>query len=85
MKKRFQELLIAQDHFGITPSFIHKGRYQYHTLLCEVISLVMNLGCFAFFITLLVELVRKNKPTVNHVSLQQSKGPNGTLNSVLSI
>ena len=81
MKKRFQELLIAQDHFGITPSFIHKGRYQYHTLLCEVISLVMNLGCFAFFITLLVELVRKNKPTVNHVSLQQSKGPNGTLNS----
>ena len=29
MKKRFQELLIAQDHFGITPSFMHKGRYQY--------------------------------------------------------
>lgn len=81
MKKAFKEFLIAQDHFGITPSFMHKGRYQYHTLLCEIISLVMNLGCFAFFIALLVELFGKNKPTVNNVSLQQSKGPNGTLNS----
>lgn len=81
MKKTLQEFLIAQDHFGITPSFMHKGRYQYHSLLCEILSLCMNLGCLAMFITLLVELTKKNKPAVNHVSLQQSKGPNGTLNS----
>ena len=81
MKKVLSEFLIAQDHFGITPAFLHKGRNQYNTFLCKIFSLLMNLGCISIFITKLIELTKKSNPTVNHVSLWKSMGPNNTLNS----
>ena len=81
MKVKLMEFLITQDHFGITPCFLYKGKPQFHSIFCEIFSLIMNILCVVVFFTQISELLKKTNPTVNFVSLQQSKGPNGTLNT----
>ena len=81
MKSIFSGFLTAQDHFGISPNYLINGKRKFHTLICEIISLIMNCGCIAMLITLVIELASRNKPTVNNVSIQLDKGPNATLNS----
>ena len=81
MKNVLTGFLTSQDHFGIAPNYMIKGKRKFHTLICQIISLLMNLGCIAMFITLTIELIKRNNPTVNNVTLQLDKGPNATLNS----
>ena len=59
--KKISEILIIQDHFGITPFFTYKRRPKFHNLFCEIVSLIMNILCVFFFCIEISELLKKNK------------------------
>lgn len=81
MKKALLYVFDAQDHFGVTPSYYINGRRQYHLLLSKIVSVLINTAAAILFITMLVELISKSKPTVNTVSLHSSYAPNITINT----
>lgn len=85
MKRTLKDFLFLQDHFGVTPNHLHKSKRQFHYLLSEIISLLINFGCIGLFILQLIELINREKPAINFVSLRLAKGPNITISDNLII
>ena len=81
MKLLLNDILAAQDHFGVPPAYLYKTKRLFHTLFCQIISILMNIGCCGMLITLIIELISRNKPSVNHVAVTQNIGSNATVNT----
>lgn len=80
MKKKINAILDNQDHFGITPNYYIKGKSQLHLLSSQIMSILLNGASIAMFVVLLIELISKDKPNVNNVTLHNGIAPNVTLN-----